>query len=88
MALDLPSTGWAPLYVCTAIASGTCVSGFILDDRCTNGAFCLHPTGDAPGLCLTPEEQARFCAGPLARAFSCATYDTKDAGAAPDGVIP
>jgi hypothetical protein len=87
MTLDLPSTG-ALLHVCTAIESGTCFDGFFLDDRCTNGAFCLRPAGDAPGLCLTPEEEARFCAGPHARAFSCASYGTKDAGAFPDGVIP
>ena len=44
--------------------------------------------GDTAGLCLTPEEEARFCKGPLAQAFSCGTYDTKDAGPLLDGVVP
>jgi hypothetical protein len=75
--------------VCTAIASGTCFYGIVTDDRCTEGAFCLRSNrGDAPGLCLTPEEKARFCTTWLADAFYCDSYGSKDAGPYPDGVIP
>ena len=55
-ALDPSSAGWVSVFVCTAIASGRCFHGVALDDRCTNGAFCLPPRRDPAGLCLTPPE--------------------------------
>lgn len=83
------STGWTEFHVCTAIASSTCAYGAIIDDRCTNGAFCLRSNrGDAPGLCLTPDEKTLFCTTWLAEAFTCDSYGSKDAGPYPDGVIP
>jgi hypothetical protein len=84
------STGWAQFNVCTAIASGTCEYGYIIDDRCTNGAFCLRSSrGDAPGLCLTPDEKTSFCTTSLAEAFLCDSYGSKDAGGPwLDGFIP
>ncbi len=44
------------------------------------------PEGDTAGLCLTPQEEARVCSGPLAGAFYCAGYDIKDGGSQLDGV--
>lgn len=84
------STGWTEFHVCTAIASGTCAYGIVIDDRCTHGAFCLRSNrGDAPGLCLTLEEKDQFCTTWLAEAFYCNSYGSQDAsGPWPDGVIP
>jgi hypothetical protein len=71
--------------VCTSTDAGLCVCGVWLDDRCQGGAGCVCPGADDNGLCLTPEQKATLCAGPLAKSFNCSFTPSVDAA---PGIVP
>ncbi len=59
-----------PLAVCTSLAAGTCSCGAFINDECVGGAGCLCPSGgEDMGICLTVDQKAVFCAGPLAASY-------------------
>lgn len=67
--------------VCRSAAAGVCDCGLTYRDTCQSGFSCLCPVFTSPldGICLTDEQKAVLCSGPLAESFSCPIDTSRDA---------
>jgi hypothetical protein len=67
--------------VCVSADAGDCEEGFLLYNRCQPGFACTVPSrseaGD--GACLTYQQKAVLCSGPLAKHFACGFNTPLDA---------